>query len=64
MKKVKKVQKTTKEIKNQTSALNYPKLHVQLEEVRNVKEEVIKYQKLSMGMIKYLEKINEKLSSE
>ena len=52
------MQKNTKEIKNQTTALNYPKLHVQLEELRNAKQEVLKYQKLSQGMIKYLEKID------
>jgi hypothetical protein len=62
LRKVKMVQRATKEIKNQSAALNYAKVHVQLEELRATKAEAAKYQKVSHGMLKCLQKIDEKLS--
>ena len=62
MKKIKTLQKYTKDIKNQSTILNYAKVHVQLEELRTTKEETLKYQKLSQGMIKYLQVLDEKLN--
>lgn len=58
---MKTLQRLSKEAKNQSSFLNYAKLHVQFEELRSTKAETLKYEKLSQGMVKYLQKIDEKL---
>lgn len=60
---MKTVQKLCRDVRNQSGNLNYAKVHVQLEELRATKEETNKYQKLSQGMLKYLEKIGEKLDA-